>query len=937
MLKSPLVWKMAWQHVKGSPKQTLLSIAGGCIGAMLIVAAIVFHHSFEQSGKRWMEAHFGAVDWEITPVRPNASFASQETAEITGKLAGSGLQTLPVVRTTGTVVKLDKDRQPVQAAADTLVLGIDFAAASVFAPGEQAVLGSAPTEDEAVVSAPVASKLGIGQGELIGVYEPSGGLRLLKVKQVAPESGITGYRGSANASGTLLVRPETARRLAQLEEGRFHSMFVSTGRVSAEPPHFPVPMPLFEVTEQKETAIAKVNALQARYGLTFLIASVAASCAGALLLLQVLLMLADARNEQLGVLRALGLRNRQVRVIFGAEAALLNVLSVTAGTLLGCALGYGLIAFFRQQFAETVQRYEGLSIPLVPHLPVQAIVVTAAAVVAFQLAVTAVASRALTKQPIVQTLRGGGMQTAKPHKLTAGRLLLIAICAALPLFHLVQTLTPLGGEWLDSMGVGFLAKGLSVIGVWLLGSVAAVYAVIQSLPLLEHAFAPLYRKIGGNRASVMLAFRYPLRKKSRAFVISAIFSIVFMMLTTTVAISYQWLYTEEGGKVEDSLMGYPAYAAYSDDAERDALIRTAETEPEVSGLIHRVNSVSPYRLNVLAEGVWKEVSTFSVTAYDPTFFLNGRLQLIERSPRFSSDEEAWNTLLTQENAVILDEKFRYEADLWSDVYAKRFLPQRPLQAGDKIMLTVFGKPAAPNTPGFGTPSQAIAQREVEIAGFVKGEIGNEFYNLLVASPVFYETFEREGFKWPNHPEKGYVFFDIDERDAEATETILETFALNRQDGLQIPFRQKMGELLMMRQTVLIFVAFMLLSVVIGLCGLMIAQYRAVHERAKQMAMLRCIGFGRTLIAQLFMIEGSTIGWIGLGNGLLFGSTGSYLIYSFMEGQKKPMEPHLAFQYPYLPVALLFVGLLIVTLLLNAAPAAKSLRLTPGQAIREADL
>lgn len=938
MLRSRLIWKMAWQHLKNSPKQTVLSIAGGCIGAMLIIAALVFHHSFEHSGKKWMEAHFGAIDWEIKPVRPNTSFTPEESAQIADKLAPFRLTTLPVVRTIGTAVKLDDERKPIRAAAGTLVFGFDFAAAAAFDDETQTLSGTSLTEDEAIVSSPVAAQLGISQGDLFGIYEQSGELRLLKAKQIAEERGITGYRGSENASGTIIVRPETARSLAALDDGRFHSMLVTTGLHSASPPHFPVPMPLFEVEEQKETAIGKVKSQQTQYGITFLIASVAASCAGALLLLQVLLMLADMRKEQLGVLRALGMNKRQVRVIFGSEAALLNILSVTFGTMLGSALGYGLIGFFRQQLADTFQRYEGFSIPLLPHLPVKTVLITAAAVAAVQMAITVIASRALTKPSIVQTLRGEGAEPAASRRQSSlGRFLLLVVCAAVSVFHLIQTFTPLGQYWLASMGAGFPSKGLSVFGIWLAGSVASVYVILRILPLLQKAISPLFRRIGVNQVSAMLAFRYPLRKKSRAFIVSAIFSIVFMMLTTTVTISYQMLYASEGSIVEDSVMGYPAYAAYSDDAERDALIRTAETEPQFGGLIRHTSAVSPYRLNISAEGVLQEMSAFSVVSSDASFFLNSRLELIERSPRFASDEEAWNALLQQDNAIILDEKYRYEADLWSDNYRKSSLPQRPLHAGDKIVLTVYEKSAEPNTPNFGKPPKAIAQKEVEIAGFVKGNMSTEFYSLMVASPSFYQAFKTEGFKWPNHPEEGYVFFDFDERNAEATETILDTFALNRQDGLQIPFRQTTGLLLGLRQMVLIFVAFMLLSVMIGLCGLAIVQYRAVHERAKQMAMLRCIGFGRKHIAHLFMLEGSAIGWIGLANGLLFGSTGAYLIFTHLTSQRSPMEPHIPFQYPYLPVSLLFFGLLAVTLLLNAAPAAKSLRLTPGQAIREADL
>lgn len=67
MFKSTLIWKMAWMNVTRNPRQTLLSIAGGCIGSALIIASVVFYMSFNYSGEEWLDAHYGPIEWSLTP------------------------------------------------------------------------------------------------------------------------------------------------------------------------------------------------------------------------------------------------------------------------------------------------------------------------------------------------------------------------------------------------------------------------------------------------------------------------------------------------------------------------------------------------------------------------------------------------------------------------------------------------------------------------------------------------------------------------------------------------------------------------------------------------------------------------------------------------------------------------------------------------------
>lgn len=155
-------------------------------------------------------------------------------------------------------------------------------------------------------------------------------------------------------------------------------------------------------------------------------------------------------------------------------------------------------------------------------------------------------------------------------------------------------------------------------------------------------------------------------------------------------------------------------------------------------------------------------------------------------------------------------------------------------------------------------------------------------------------------------------------------------------GFYSPGISKAGEDMNMIQMLWIFIGFMtLVTLNIGLAGLAILQYRAVQERAKTIAMMRCIGLSIRLIRQMLLLEGTTISWLGLLNGCLFGSIGGYTIVRLAELTKPPTSPALSFDYPWEIILPIIGTLMLIALLLNLAPSRKITRLSPGDAIRSA--
>jgi len=225
---------------------------------------------------------------------------------------------------------------------------------------------------------------------------------------------------------------------------------------------------------------------------------------------------------------------------------------------------------------------------------------------------------------------------------------------------------------------------------------------------------------------------------------------------------------------------------------------------------------------------------------------------------------------------------------------------------------------------------------MKIAGFVGMEEQVEFYNGWFVSPSFAETFREYGFHWPDDPADGYYLLDMDLADLETVHRLRERFLLAGFDALHVPALEQMARSAMDRHTYMIYIAFMIVSAVIGMAGLAIVQHRAVRERAQQLAMMRFIGIGKRQIAQMFLLEGIWIGWTGIWNGALFGTLGGYLLFKAAEVSRPPDEPIIPFHYPAAQVAVILVAAMLSAWLLNLWPARKGNRLSPAEAIRIAE-
>lgn len=940
MLPPSLVWRMAWRNLWTQPRQTLLTVLGGCIGAALIMAAVVFFQSFDESGNRWMKQHYGPIDWELKPPAGSPHFTQEEVQAIAERLKLSNVQLLPAAIFETSVSKVDGQLQPVQTGLRYLAMGVDFAQAAAFDP-DHPLWELSLTADQVLLSEAIAESLGVVEGDTVAIPDKRGNSQLFQVKKIVKEDGITGYRGLFAAEGTMIMGINQARQLNAAPDGAFTSILAgrkdqTLAKQSAV--RFPTPLPLFEVHEQKLTDENQVNKMKQRHGAIFIICSITAILAGALLMMQILQMLAHSRKESLALLRALGFKNGQVRAIFFIETTLINLLSTGAGIVLGIPLGFGVIRLFEWFNQDLIYAYSAKSIPVTPYISLGGIVLAGAIVLGLLTVISLIACYRMGKMNIVLALRGDqdSEKTGNGERIRKGLRIVLTACAAIMVcIHFIQFFSGMSVEIITTDSGVVPLRSLSVLALWFGASVSMLYLVVQGLPYIQKGLKPLLSRIGIGEAAQILAFRYPAGNYRRTFIVTLLFSCCFMILVLILIVT-QHNYREINQK-SYSILGYPAYIKYYSEQEKQQILSVLKQDSELTEAAQNPPIMEPYMLGLEPNKLFLDSQQLNLTVPSEAFLAHGPPKLSQRSPAFSSDEEAWAAVLINPQAVILDHKYSYEPDEWSPGYGMNTALSRKLNVGDRLTLNVYNKNPEPNTPDFGKPRKVVGTFDIDIIGFADTSTGMEFYNVMFVHPQIYDQLKEHGYRWEYLKELGYVLLSLPSYELSDLRKIEQRLAAQGIKGFYAPGISEAGEDMNMIQMLWIFIGFMtLVTLNIGLAGLAILQYRAVQERAKTMAMMRCIGLSIRLVRQMLLLEGTMISWLGLLNGCLFGSIGGYTIVSLAESTKAPTSPALPFDYPWEFILPIIGALMLIAFLLNLAPSRKMTRLSPGDAIRSAN-
>lgn len=876
-----IFWKMGARSFIAQIRQTLLTVCIGSIGIILIFSCYFVISSITHSKSLWEEKHFGVIGTEISP-RVGFELTEAQIENVKTKLQTRNIASLPYVSQVVSVHNGNVD----EAREDSIIaLGFDFQNARELEPQQSLWLTDPLTTEEAIVSVPLARRLELSVGETM-VISFAGQQVPVTIRDLAEESGLTGFRGTMRAQGTIILSDKLAHQIFGVPEASAHSILLATDEMYSSLPGSSFFTDLIERPIKKE-ALSHMSLVESIFTPPFLFFVAVSLFAGILLLAQLFNILKERRKYYLGVLRSLGLSNRNCFVIYVSECALLCGVITISGVVLGNVLGFGLLSVNVFYIEQLLERYSAYTYPIQPLVDVKATCWIALTLFIVFLFLACFVGRFIKRTSILH-LMGKEDNRINPAQKRLPKILgCFLVTVAFIYFNYFATEGLSDADRLD-------AKVFGSIISWLVGIITTAYLMFLMVPWMKRASSVLpHRWL--NRLAVMLGTQYPHMRFSRSFGIVLLFTVLSCCLIVMISFTSN-VEDYAAANKKDSFLAADAYISYVDEREKEKLTVNMN---EVQEIVQNAAYVDTYRILVSSSD-----NALALTEVMPP--TNGYkwahsqvvwgkwlgegypLPLTSRAPQFQSDAEVIQAMSDQASVVLVDDKL-----------------EGTYQVGDQIPLRLL--------KGGGKEENLIGEEVVTIAGtFAIGD-DNRFNGrvFLVADELYNKYSTNGAYKWPGDP-KGFALLQLTDNDATAVDAIKTLkYHFTKTAGVTVSMPGEDQEIITMivKAEFTLFSYIMSFMMLMALLGMYVIQIRSVQERVSHMVMLWQMGVSQKSLKQVFIVEGCLIGIVGLISGIVVGRLGSEML---MRLAWMGVE----FSFPYLKVIGLVIGLVIFIWLFN---------------------
>ncbi|MFZ0892411.1 MAG: FtsX-like permease family protein [Thermoplasmata archaeon] len=698
------------------------------------------------------------------------------------------------------------------------------------------------------------------------------------------------------------------------------------------------------VTQLLVSALSSANAAASSIETLFLVLGLFSIVAGAMLIVGIFVLLAEERKGEMGVLRAIGLKGREVVYCYFFEGLVYSAGSALAGTLLGIGVGYGLVVAFSDLFPQ-------------PGLPPSAIldsftVTLQTPIIAYvigfllTLVTVVVASWRASRLNIVRAIRDlpEPPPTVRTYTFLAYLGAVVFVIGAMLYATTYQGTTdasyPILGGTFAIVGLALIASRFvrnrivfSVAGaallVWagygplhtaLLGSahgggIFIVFTegiVMVGGALLLFAFNAasianglLRLATGGTRSApvAQISLSYPSRRASRTTVSLAIFALVIFVLVAIAA---------TGATVDGSLSstlqqqsgGY-TFVAYS-----------TTPIPDLPELIAGNATVAPYFSNVVpleSAGIYVNVSGFSGNPYSDMIY-SAPAGAPSSSNFYSTNQYSFtasehgmtvaqiNTALeTEPNVAIVDQSY---APVTNNLGAGSGGAHPKVNVGGTMVLTnpVNGNQTTVTVIGIMTQSLVSGVFVSPPTAAALGVNQDKVFFLTLA-PGASATRAAQVAKAAFFP-YGLVVLNIADLLASSVASTEGVIGL-----LQV---------------------FVGLGLAVGIAAMGIVALRAVVERRREIGMIRANGFTQRMVLTAFFLEYSFVTLVGIAIGT---ALGLLIVWNVTQGSAAASAGVTVFTIPWLSLGLILSVAYGLSMLAIAGPSLRAARLPPADAVR----
>jgi putative ABC transport system permease protein len=820
---------------------------------------------------------------------------------------------------------------------------------------------SGPAPGEVILDDLAASELNASAGDALGLYG-AGAVEVPSVVQAVVQDNIRGAfpTGGLGNFGSVFVNLSMAQRLENLS-GAINFLSVTNAgdqaqRLSAAPgvsatlnatiASIPAAKGLTSET-LLATALANAESAGSNVSTLFLVLGLFSIIAGAMLIVGIFVLLAEERKGEMGVLRAVGLKGRELVYSFFFEGLAYAAGSALAGTFLGVGVGYGLAYAF-----GVVERSPGLpSSAILDSFTFTPTTLITAYAIGFILTLVTivVASRRASRLNIVRAIRDlpeppptvrtytylaylGGLALALGAVLYAttysgttdlsypflgGTFMIVGLALVASRFVRNRiAFSAAGAALLVWAGYGHLQTTL--LGTLHGGGIFDVFVegiVMVAGALLLFAFnAPalagaILRVAGGRtqRAPVArIALSYPSRRSSRTTISLSIFALVIFVLVA-IAATGATVDGSLGSTLQEQSGGY-TFVAYS-----------AAPIPNLPALVANNSTVAPYFSSVVplvTGGIYVNVSGFAGNPYSdslysapasaapPSNFYSTNRFTFTATEGGMSAAEVFADLATETGVAIVDQSY---APVTSNLGTGSSAAHPKVDAGGTMLLT---------NPANGNRTTVT----------VLGIMSQSLVSGVFVSP---STAAALGVS------KAQAFFLTLTPGASATRAVQVAQAAFLPYGLVVLNIAKLlaSSIASTEAVIDLLQIFVGLGLAVGIAAMGIVALRAVVERRREIGMIRANGFTRGMVLKAFFLEYSFIALVGIAIGT---ALGLLIVWNLTQGPSATEIGVTTFTVPWLSLAIILAAAYGLSMLAVAEPSLRASRLPPAEAVRPAE-
>jgi putative ABC transport system permease protein len=792
-----------------------------------------------------------------------------------------------------------------------------------------------------VIGADLADSLHVHPGDRVQVFA-YGHTADLTVRGIVPRVGVAGFHpGFASRAPNLFVAPGTLEAMAA---GALPGSLVPEGRVlvsnvggvfDSAGPSDAVVFELqirtaglggIQINDEKQQTLAFADQQGRNFSRLFGLIGSFAVAAGVLLLINIFVMLAEERKAELGMLRALGFRRSHLVRVFGLEGTAYSIVAAALGALLGVGVGRIVVQVTEGIFSQGRRGITGLQFAVQPSslaagfgigLLIALVTVWATSARISHLNVI----RAIRDSPEPAPARHGArVAVAATAGVVLGALLLAAgisraqpipalIGPALVAWCLVPLLTRLMSRRyaISLPGLGLITYtiaafsllpsvfGHSDVAVFFVQGIVLVSAGVVIAITNDDQILWVTNRLSasGGGLATRLGLANPLAKRVRTGLLLGMYSLITFALVFMAV--FAAVFQAQAPRVTaDTAAGYDLRV----DSSPGNPITAAQLQQHagIVAIAPLIRSEAQFQSDPAAADV-----TQQLTGFDESLLAHGGPTLSSRDPRFGSDADAWQALLTSPDLVIVPENF----------LATGVGPVRDaVHVGQQVTLI---------NPDSGR------RHPLTVVG-LDGSLDPAENGAMVAArnlPTLVDSTSASRF-----------YAKVDDR-AEAGRIAQELQGSLVANGLKADtFRSLVDDRLdVQAQFISLLEGFLSLGLLIGIAGLGVVMVRAVRERRREIGMLRAMGFASSVVRRSFMVEAAFIAVQGIVIGAALGLVTGY---SVLSNSSSFSDESLPFTVPWLALLALAAIALGASLLAVSLPATQASRIKPAVALRISD-